>query len=196
MSDPLPPEAFARFDTLYARAHTTGMREPSAMALATVDSSGQPAVRMVLLRGHGPRGFVFFTNQASRKGGELADGPRAALCFFWDAISEQVRVEGPVELVTNEENDAYWRSRPRMSQIASAASDQSRRLPSREEYLRRVEIIEHRFAGQEIPRPAHWIGYRVIPERIEFWTGREARMHDRDVYEWTSRGWDHYLLYP
>ena len=196
MTDPLLLEALGRFQELLASAQAGNLKEPYAMALGTADSRGHPSVRMVLLRGHDPRGFVFYTNRESRKGEDLRENPRAALCFFWDPLAEQIRVEGNVEFASVDENDTYWRSRPRMSQIASAASDQSRRLDARATYLRRAEELDRRLADREIPRPPHWIGYRVVPDRIEFWSGREARMHDRVVYVRTADGWKKDLLYP
>ncbi len=194
--DPVYQEAIRRFQQLYDRAQQAGMKEPSAMALATADRQGRPSARMVLLRGVDQHGFVFFTNAESRKGRELADNPRAALCFHWDVLGEQVKVEGQVERISDAETDAYWASRPRDSQIGAWASEQSRVLDSRATLERRVAEIQRRFADSEVPRPPYWHGFRVIPERIEFWSHRPARLHERTVYAKQDGQWKVGLLYP
>ncbi len=196
MIDPLLHEALTRFEQDYREVQQSGLKEPCAMSLATSTATGSPSVRIVLLRGYDPRGFVFYTNSQSRKGDELLQNPQAALGFYWDAQAEQVRIEGETEPVSAAENEAYWNNRPRMSQIASAASDQSRLLSSREEYLSRIAQLESDLAGQPVPRPSHWIGFRVVPRHIEFWTSQEARMHERTVYERHASGWTKFLLYP
>jgi pyridoxamine 5'-phosphate oxidase len=189
-------EALDQFRQLFEQAQTLGLREPAAAALATADSDGRPSVRVVLVRDFDERGFVFYTNSLSRKGRELAVNPHAALCFYWDPIAEQVRIEGPVEVVPTRESDAYWENRPRDRQIGAWASDQSSRLESSGELFQRYAEVEQQFAGCEVPRPEHWFGYRIIPRRIEFWSNRPARLHERIVYERQSSSWTRYLLYP
>jgi pyridoxamine 5'-phosphate oxidase len=161
------------------------LREPTdatAMTLATVDAAGRPSARMVLLKGIDDRGFVFYTNYGGRKAKDLAANPRAALCLHWAKGEEQVRVEGVVERVTDAESDAYFASRPRGSQIAAWASEQSAPIASRAELEARVRELEARFAGKDVPRPPFWGGYRVVPDRIELWWGRPSRLHDRVVF--------------
>jgi pyridoxamine 5'-phosphate oxidase len=170
--------------------------DPGAMALATTDADGQPSVRMVLLKGHDERGFVFYTNLDSRKGGELAANPRAALLFHWKSLRRQVRIEGVVEPVTPEEADAYFASRARDSQLGAWASDQSRPLDSRETFEARYREIRDRYEGSAVPRPPRWAGYRARPNRIEFWTSREHRLHERRLFVRDGNGWSEGLLYP
>lgn len=189
-------DPFALFDQWYAGARTTEPNDSNAMALATVDAAGQPSVRMVLLKGHGPDGFVFYTNRESRKAGELAVVPRAALLFHWKSLRRQIRIEGAVTLASDAESDAYFASRSRDSQLGAWASDQSRPLPDRATFEARYEAMRARFAGQDVPRPPHWGGYRVTPQRIEFWQDREHRLHERRVFTRTEGGWDEGLLYP
>jgi pyridoxamine 5'-phosphate oxidase len=192
-------EPFRRFGELMARAVEAGVGEPTAMALATADGEGRPSVRMVLLKGYDERGFVFYTNLESRKAGDLAANPHAALCFFWQPLEIQVRVEGAVEPVTADEADAYYASRPRGSRVGAWASQQSRPLASYAELVARVAEVEARYDGAEIPRPPFWSGYRVVPRRIELWFGRPSRLHEREVYE-REEGepprWRKTLLYP
>jgi len=185
-----------QFKTLLARAQSAGEPLAEAMALATADEAGNPSVRMVLLKGADERGFVFFTNLESRKAQELRARPRAALCFHWALIEEQVRVEGPVEPLPPEEADAYFRTRPRGSQLGAWASKQSRPLASREELVARVAEEERRFEGKEVERPPFWSGYVVRPERIEFWSGQPDRLHDRFVYTRAQGEWIRQRLYP
>ena len=166
------------------------------MALATADATGQPSVRIVLLKGHGPEGFVFYTNEQSAKGNQLTANPRAALLFHWKSLRRQVRIEGPVERVFDAEADAYFASRGRDSQLGAWASEQSRPLDSRETFERRFEDMEARYEGQDVPRPPHWGGYRVIPERIEFWTDRPHRLHERRLVVRQGADWREGLLYP
>lgn len=194
--DPLYREAIDTFLEKSARTIELGVREPAAVSLATVGKDGQPSVRTVLLRGADERGFVFFTNSQSRKGRQLAENPRAALTFYWDAWAEQVHVEGRVEIVSAEESDAYWKTRRRLSQIGAWASDQSRLLDSRETLMERVRAFERRFDGMDVPRPSYWHGYRIIPHRIEFWHGQEGRLHERFVYQDGPDGWTKQMLFP
>lgn len=189
-------EAISTFREKQSRTSELGVREPSAMSLATVSADGQPSIRTVLLRGFDERGFVFFTNSQSRKGIQMAGNPQVALTFYWDAWAEQVHVEGRVERVSDAESDTYWKTRARLSQIGAWASEQSRPLSGREEFLAGVAKIEKRFEGKEVPRPPHWYGYRVVPHRIEFWSGREGRLHERHVYQTDGKTWTRQMLYP
>jgi pyridoxamine 5'-phosphate oxidase len=189
-SDPL-----ALFDSWFAEAQASEPNDANAMALATATADGRPSVRMVLLKGHGPDGFVFYTNAESRKGQEIAANPHAALLFHWKSLRRQVRIEGPLTEVTPTEADAYFHSRPRVSQLGSAASDQSRPLDARQTYLDRVEALAGRFEG-EIPRPPHWTGFRLTPEAIEFWLDRPNRLHERRRFTRAGGRWASTLLYP
>jgi pyridoxamine 5'-phosphate oxidase len=187
----------AIFEEWLAEARLAEPNDPTAMALATADGEGRPSVRMVLLKGHDGSGFVFYSNLDSRKGGELAANPRAALLFHWKSLRRQVRVEGPVEAVSETEADAYFASRARDSQLGAWASDQSRPLESRAVFEDRYEQMKTRFEGGDVPRPERWSGWRVIPERIEFWTSRDHRLHDRRLFTRSDGGaWDEGLLYP
>jgi pyridoxamine 5'-phosphate oxidase len=167
-----------------------------AMALATAARDGKTSVRFVLLKGVDERGLVFFTDARSRKGRELDGNPRASLAFYWQGKGRQVRVEGSVEEVTPAEADAYWPTRPRQSQLAASASHQSARLRSRAELLERCARLTRKFKGHEVPRPPYWTGFRVRPDAIEFWTHREHRLHDREIYFRRGRGWRRDLLQP
>jgi pyridoxamine 5'-phosphate oxidase len=190
-------DPFALFDTWFAEARQSEINDSNAMALATVDAAGQPSVRMVLLKGHDARGFVFYTNRESRKAQDLGEGSKAALLFHWKSLRRQIRIEGPVSRVTDAESDAYFASRHRDSQLGAWASDQSRPLGRRETFEARFEEVRARFEGGEVPRPPHWGGYRVTPQRIEFWLDREHRLHERRVFIRTGEGgWDEGLLFP
>jgi len=191
MTDP-----FALFDQWFAEARAAEVNDPEAMALATADGSGRPSVRMVLLKGHGPEGFVFYTNEQSAKGAQLAANPHAALLFHWKALRRQVRIEGTVERVADAEANAYFASRARDSQLGAWASDQSRPLDQRDTFERRFDEVAERFAGGDVPRPPHWRGYRVIPDRIEFWSDRPHRLHERRLFTLGDGSWSEGLLYP
>jgi pyridoxamine 5'-phosphate oxidase len=189
-------DPFELFDTWFAEARESEPNDPEAMALATADAQGRPSVRMVLLKGHGPDGFVFYTNEQSAKGGQLAANPKAALLFHWKSLRRQVRIEGAVERVGNEQADAYFASRARDSQLGAWASDQSRPLDSQATFDQRFEEVKRRFDGQDVPRPPHWGGYRVVAERIEFWTDRPHRLHERRLFVRDGKTWREGLLYP
>jgi len=191
MADP-----FALFEEWFAEAQASEPNDPNAMALATASSEGNPSVRMVLLKGHGPDGFVFYTNEESNKGRELDENPSAALLFHWKTLRRQVRIEGEVERVSNEEADAYFATRSRDSQLGAWASDQSRPLESREIFEGRYEEMKAQFEDRSVPRPPHWGGFRLVPRTFEFWQDRPHRLHERRVFVGQDGSWAESLLYP
>jgi pyridoxamine 5'-phosphate oxidase len=184
-----------QFAAWFSAAREAGVAAPEAVAVATASPEGVPSVRMVLLKEFDERGFVFFTNYDSRKGAELAANPRAALLFHWSPLGRQVRIEGPVERVSSAETEAYVRSRPRGSQISALASPQSQVIPDRAELERRVAALAATYPD-ELPVPENWGGFRVLPERFEFWQHRDDRLHDRLVYAPGVSGWDIVRLAP
>ena len=188
-------DPFALFEEWFAEARASEPNDANAMALATATAEGAPSVRMGLLKEHGPDGFVFYTNGESRKGREIRANPRAALLFHWKSRGRQVRIEGPLAEVGSDMADAYFASRHPDSRLGSAASDQSRPLDSRATYLARVEELRARH-GEDVPRPTHWTGFRLVPERIEFWLSREHRLHERREFVRAGGGWASTLLYP
>jgi pyridoxamine 5'-phosphate oxidase len=196
----LHAEALATFDDLFAQAKAAGIPEPTAMTVATVDADGQPSARMVLLKAHDARGFVFYTHLDGRKGRELQAHPKAALLFFWKGLGEdgvQVRIEGDVEIVDEAEAEAYFARRPRDSQLGAWASHQSETLDARETFEQRFEEARARFEGGDVPRPPRWGGFRVVPRNIEFWYGAQFRLHERHLYERGADGlWTKRMLYP
>ena len=192
-------EALATFDLLFDEAQVAGEPDRTAMVVASADADGRPSARTVLLKAHDARGFVFYTHLDGRKGGELQANPRAALLLHWPRVRQgvQVRVEGSVSIVDDAEADAYFASRPRGSQLGAWASAQSETLDARETFERRLAEREREFEGRQVPRPPRWGGFRVAPERIEFWYGAEYRLHERQLYARGADGtWSRRMLYP
>lgn len=178
-------------------AKATEINDHNAMSLATSDKKGRPSNRMVLLNGHDERGFVFYTNAQSEKGNDISENPFAALCFHWKTLRRQVRIEGRVEEVTSAESDTYYKSRPRLSRIGAWASQQSRELPGYDDLKTAVASYEKKYEGNDdIPRPDYWKGFRVVPDKIEFWIDGEFRLHRRYVFERNGNGWKTFMIYP
>lgn len=193
-----PTDPFALFGQWYGQAEAhQGIAEANAVCLATATADGFPSARMVLMKGWDERGFLLFTNMESRKGRELTENPRAALCFYWEELSKQVRVEGRVEPASAEESDAYFNSRPLKSRIGAWASKQSQPLESKATLIAEVAKQTARFATQDVVRPPFWAGFRLVPQRMEFWQKGEFRIHDRHSFtRQADGGWEHTLLYP
>jgi len=197
MGAAMADDPFVLFDAWLAEAEASEPNDPNAMALATADRNGHPAVRMVLLKGHGRDGFMFYTNRESDKARDLADNAHAALLFHWKSLRRQIRLEGPVTLATDAQSDAYFATRGRDSRLGAWASDQSRPLDTRETFEARVADATARFADGDVPRPPHWGGYRVEPRRIEFWQDRAHRLHERRLFTAQADGmWTEGLLFP
>jgi len=195
------PDPIAVFQEWFEAAHSVGLPEPSAAALATVGSDGQPAVRMVLARGVDERGIVFYTNFQSRKGQELGGGRpggvKTALCFYWPPLNRQVRIEGVADPISDAEADAYWTTRPRPHQVAAWASPQSQVLPDgRSDLERRFVEMDHRLPRENVPRPPFWSGFRITPSQIEFWEGKANRLHERTLYRREGPSWVAVTLAP
>lgn len=196
-SDNITENPYDLFDRWFQDAKSSEPNDPNAMCLATADSRGRPTNRMVLLNGLDDRGFIFYTNAESRKGNNIAQNPFGALCFHWKSLRKQVRIEGPIEEVTDSEADTYYNSRPRGSRIGAWASQQSRELDEFSELEDAVAKYEKKFEGiEDIPRPPYWKGFRVLPERIEFWINGEFRLHRRYIYESSKDGWRKYMINP
>jgi len=190
------PDPVAEFDRWFSQAQEAKVLEPNAMALATATRDGTPSVRLVLLKGYDERGFVFFTDYRSRKAAELEGNPRAALAFYWGELERQVRITGTVERTSVQESEAYFRTRPRGSRLGAWVSHQSRVIPSRAPLESGLREVKERFPTDDVPLPPHWGGYRLWPEEVEFWQGREDRLHDRIRYLRDGGGWKIERLSP
>jgi len=190
-------DPFAWFNRWMADAEASEPSDPNAMTVATVGAGGQPSARTVLLKGVDPRGFVFYTNTDSRKAHELLDNRLISILFYWKSLGRQIRVEGAVETVTAAEADAYFATRARISRLGAWASDQSRPLSERAELERRLRYFEEKYPGEDVPRPPNWSGYRVLPDRFEFWQNMPFRLHDRTIFERAPEGgWTRGKLFP
>jgi pyridoxamine 5'-phosphate oxidase len=190
------PHPIGRFRRWFGQARRAGLELPEAMALATADRRGAPSVRFVLMKEADERGIVFYTNAASRKGAELRANPQAAVVFYWHPLGKQVRFDGRIEPVAAADADAYWRTRPRPSQLAGAVSAQSAPLASRAALMKRYRDLERRLRGREVPRPPGWAGFRLVPRAVEFWIHRDHRLHERELFTRTRSGWTRTLLQP
>jgi pyridoxamine 5'-phosphate oxidase len=193
MTDP-----FALFTDWFVQAKQTELVDPEAMCVATVNALGYPSTRMVLLKGHDERGFVFYTNSHSQKARDIAENPHVSLCFHWKAIRKQIRILGACVPVSSEEADVYFSRRSRESRLGAWASDQSALLDTRETFLAHIAAVTTQFEGKDVPRPPHWWGYRVVPTHIEFWEDRPHRLHDRTVFtrKTLEESWQIHKLYP
>ncbi len=191
MTDP-----FSLFDQWFAEARASEINDSNAMTIATADATGQPSARMVLLKGHGPEGFIFYTNRQSRKADDIAENPQAAILFHWKSLRRQIRIEGSLSPVADTTADNYFATRSRDSQLGAWASDQSRPLDSRASFEARFEEMTERFAGSDVPRPPHWSGYCLVPARFEFWQDRDHRLHERRAFVRSGETWTEGLLYP
>lgn len=191
MTDP-----FSLFDLWFAEARASEINDSNAMTIATADASGQPSARMVLLKGHGPEGFIFYTNRQSRKAGDIAENPQAAILFHWKSLRRQIRIEGILSSVSDAAADEYFATRSRDSQLGAWASDQSRPLDSRATFEARFEQMTERFAASEVPRPPHWSGYCLVPAQFEFWQDRAHRLHERRTFVLSDKVWTEGMLYP
>jgi pyridoxamine 5'-phosphate oxidase len=189
-------DPFTLFDAWFAEAQSSEINDPNAMTVATAAPDGMPSARMVLLKEWDRSGFVFYTNKGSRKGDDLAINPQAALLFHWKSLRRQIRIEGRVESVTDAEADEYYKSRPRLSRLGAWASIQSRPLSARSVLEQRVAEAEATYPGDDVPRPPHWSGYRVIPRYFEFWLDMPYRLHDRTVFQRDDAGWSSGKIYP
>ena len=195
----LPDDILSTFATLFAEALTAGEPDRTAMTVASVDTQGRPSARIVLLKAHDARGFLFYTHLDGRKGRELQANPQAALLFHWPRVRNgvQVRIEGDVEIVSEAEADAYFASRPRGSQLGAWASHQSETLETREAFDAQLDKFEAEFAGRDVPRPPRWGGFRLLPRAVEFWYGADYRLHERHLHECAADGrWTQRMLYP
>ena len=189
-------DPFSQFDSWFKEARETELNDGNAMTIATVNADGQPAARMVLLKGHGPDGFIFYTNQQSRKAADIAANAKAAILFHWKSLRRQIRIEGSLSKVDDAVADAYFATRSRDSQLGAWASDQSRPLDSRATFEARYEEMKAKFEGGDVLRPPHWSGYCLTPGRFEFWQDREHRLHERRTFESSIDGWTEGMLYP
>jgi pyridoxamine 5'-phosphate oxidase len=196
VEDDVDPDPIVQFHNWFEKVIEADLHEPNAMTLATASREGGPSARIVLLKGYDERGFVFYTNYEGRKARELEANPLCALLFYWGELERQVRVEGRASRIPGEESDAYFSSRPRGSRLGAWASEQSQPVEDRNVLEERVRALEAEYEGREIPRPPFWGGYRVEPEVVEFWQGRENRLHDRIVYRRTGEGWKMERLQP
>ena len=192
----LAPDPTEQFRLWFAESLAASLHEPNAMTVATATADGRPSARVVLLKSFDERGFVFYTNYEGRKGVELGENPYCALVFYWGELERQVRIEGRASRVPGEESDAYYESRPRGSRLGAWASAQSREVGDRADLEERLRGLEAEYEGREVPRPPFWGGYRVEPEAVEFWQGRESRLHDRLVYRRAADGWEVVRLQP
>ncbi len=192
----LPESPFMLFDEWFTLAGEKEPSYPNAMSLATAPKNGRPSARTVLLKGHDERGFVFYTNSESHKGQDLADNPQAEILFHWKSIERQIRISGPVNIISTEEADAYFASRPRDAQIGAWASQQSQEMQNRDSFMKAFEEIDQKYKDQDVPRPPHWNGYRLAPDHFEFWIEVEFRLHHRFAYEKDDAGWTRKMLYP